>query len=307
MSAALEFATDPIDPSSLAQAVQELTVAQPSLRAWLLIDAALLEPERLASALRRNEWTYVGALATTPLAAYGTQGPQLLEIPLDDDVAAEGIRRLVSIGPEAPAFSWLVSNQPIKNLQACFGYLAQARQDGLKLHCRMSDTRVLPALLATLSGSQTGRVAQTIAQWQWFDRDGTIVDWLAPVSEDGISDTGDHLELDALQFSSLINAAEADGIFAQLLETVAQLVPRTGRALFHRQLQGTLGHATDLGVTGNPDRLQFVVLSLTCGEDFYKHPALSDTWQSVAQGASLTALMKDWSDVLWNALENRTQ
>lgn len=307
MSAALEFATDPIDPSRLAQAVQELAIVQPSLRAWLLIDAALLNSERLESALHRNGWSYANALATTPLAAYGAQGPQLLEIPRGDDVLAEGVQRLASIGPGAPAFSWLVSRQPIEQLQACFGYLAQARQDGLKLHCRMSDTRVLPALLATLSGSQARRVAQAIAQWQWFDRDGTTGNWLAPALEEGAVDTGDHLELDTLQFASLLDAAEADGIFAQLLETVSQLVPQTSRSLFHRQLQRALEIATSLHVTGNPDRLQFVVLSLTCGEDFYKRPALSDTWRAVAQGARLTALMKDWSDDLWNTLEDRTR
>jgi hypothetical protein len=307
MRAALEFATDPIDPSRFSQAVQEFVNVQPSLRAWLLIDAALLDSDRLESVLNRSGWPYVNALATTPLAAYGAHGPQLLEMPRDDAMLAEGVRRLASIGPGAPAFSWLASNQPIAQLQTCFGYLAQARQDGLKLHCRMSDTRVLPSLLATLSEAQTRRAAQTIGQWQWFDRDGTIGKWLAPALDDGVADTADHLELDALQFASLLDAAEADGIFAQLLETVSQLVPRTGRALFHRQLQRTLEIATSLHVAGNPDRLQFVVLSLTCGEDFYKHPDLAGTWQAVAQGTSLTALMKDWSDDLWNVLENRTQ
>lgn len=122
----------------------------------------------------------------------------------------------------------------------------------------MGDTRVLPSLLATLSDSQTRRAAQAIGQWQWFNRDGTIGNWLAPALDDGVADTADHLELDALQFASLLDAAEAeaeaeaDGIFAQLLETVSQLVPRTGRALFHRQLQRTLEIATGLHVAGNP-------------------------------------------------------
>lgn len=307
MRAALEFATDPIDPSRFSQAVQEFVNAQPSLGAWLLIDAALLDSNRLESALNRTGWPHVNALATTPLAAYGARGPQLLEIPKNDAMPAEGVRRLASIGSGAPAFSWLVSNQSLEQLQACFGYLAQARQDDLKLHCRMSDTRVLPSLLATLSEPQTQRVAQVVSQWQWLNRDGTIGNWLAPPLDDSVADTNDHLELDASQFASLLDAAEADGIFAQLLETVSQLVPRSGRALFHRQLRRTLEIATGLHVAGNPDRLQFVVLSLTCGEDFYKHPILADTWQAVAQGTSLTALMKNWSEDLWNVLESRTQ
>ncbi|MES2248237.1 MAG: DUF4123 domain-containing protein [Pseudomonadota bacterium] len=304
----MEFATDPIDPLHLAHAVQAMADAQPSsLGLWLLVDAALLDPARLASVLRRNGWSHVNALANTPLEAYGAQGPQLLELPRDDDeVRAEGLRRLATIDPAAPAFSWLASSHSVAHLQACFGYLAQARHDGLKLHCRMGDVRVLPTLLATLSVPQTQRVAQAIAQWQWFDRSGASVgNWQAAAEAEGATDARDHLELDATQFATLLDASEADGIFAQLLETVSQLVPHSGRAAFHQRLQRALEVATRLHVAGNPDRLQFVVLSLTCDDDFYQHPDLSDTWKAVAQGTSLSGLMKGWSDELWKALEGK--
>lgn len=307
MSAQLEFATDPIDPFRYSQAVQEFAEVQSSSRVWLLVDAALLDPDRLDSAIRRSGWRCFNALANTPLAAYGAHGPQLLEAPAGHLMLAEGVRRLASAGPTAPAFSWLASNQPVEQLQACLGYLAQARQDGLKLHCRMSDTRVLPTLLATLSAPQARRVAKAIDHWQWLDRDGLPRDWHAPPSDEGEADMDAHLELGAMQFASLLDAAEADGIFAQLLETVSRLVPRADRAAFHRQLQGILDTATGLKITGSVDRLQFVVLSLGCGDDFYKHPALSPTWEAAAVGTSLTTLMKDWSDDLWNALESRTQ
>lgn len=303
MSTALEFATDPITAAGFAQAVHALAAAQPSLKPWLLIDAALLDPSRLASALRRNGWHGVNALATSPLAAYGPRGPQLVEIPQDSDAADEGFRRISAGASNAPAFSWLASSQPVEQLQACCGYLAQTLHDGLRLHCRMSDTRVLPVLLAALSAPQARRVAQTIAQWQWFGREGEVTGWHAPALQGDAIDTQNHLELDASQFASLLDAAEADSIFAQLVETVPQLVPPTGRASFHQRLQRGLAMATSLHVAGNPDRRQFIVLSLTCGDGFYKHPDLSDTWRAVAQGASLSVLMKDWSDDLWNALE----
>ena len=48
------------------------------------------------------------------------------------------------------------------------------------------------------------------------------------------------------------------------------LEPR--QALFHRQFRRTPEIATGVHVADNPHRLQFV-LSLTCGEDFYKHPS----------------------------------
>ncbi|RIX78341.1 DUF4123 domain-containing protein [Acidovorax cavernicola] len=302
----MEFATDPIDPVRLAHAVQAMADTSPSLGLWLLVDAALLDPARLASVLRLNGWSHVNALANTPLEAYGARGPQLLELPRDDEARAEGLQRLATIDPAAPAFSWLASGHSVADLQSCFGYLAQARHDGLKLHCRMGDARVLPTLLATLSEPQTRRVAQAIVQWQWVDRSGVEVGhWLAADAEEGTADASDHLELDAPQFAALLDASEADGIFAQLLETVSQLVPKTDRAAFHLRLQRALEAATRLHVAGNPDRLQFVVLSLTCGDDFYQHPDLSDTWKAVAQGTSLSSLMKGWSDDLWKALEGK--
>lgn len=58
-------------------------------------------------------------------------------------------------------------------------------------------------------------------------------------------------------------------------------------------------------MTQAPDRLQFAVLSVYCGEDFYRSPALAATWHEVAQGANLKELMKAWSPEIWKALEPR--
>ncbi len=306
MNAPPEFATNPVERSSMTQAAGWLAAVQAPSRPWLLIDAALLDVEALSSALRRSAWTGINALATTPLAAYGPQAPQLIPLPEDASAIAEGLRRSIFRNPNAPAFSWFASAEPVKHLQALFGYLAQVRHDGMKLYGRWADTRVLPALLAALSAPQAQRVAQAISQWQWFDRSGRIDAWASPDPDPQLqeADPGPHLELNAGQFASILDAAEADGLFLQLLETVPQLVPKTGRAQFHRHLEAVLTAATELHVTGNPDRLQFVVLSLTCGDGFHKHPDLVVTWAAVReQQASLTALMKHWSDELWTALE----
>lgn len=304
MSSKPEFATNAVEASSVTEAAEWLAAAQPPLRPWLLADAALLDVKNLASALRRSAWKSINALATTPLAIYGDQAPQLILLPQDFSAIVEGLNRCIVNNPDAPAFSWFASAEPVEHLQALSGYLAQVRHDGLKLYGRWADTRVLPALLASLSEPQAQRVSQIIGRWQWFNRSGLVEDWVHPEPQLHNADCGDHLELSANQFASILDAAEADGVFLQLLETVSQLVPRTGRAEFHARLQRQLQAASGLHIVGSPDRLQFVVLSLTCGDHFHADPDLLETWVAVRdKRASLSALMKNWSDELWEKLQ----
>lgn len=307
MSPILDFATDPVPTDNLAQVAQSMAAAGSRMQAWLLIDAALVEPNRLASAIHRSGWQAVNALESTPLAGYGARAPQLVQVFGDSNVISANVRRINLISPDAPALSWIFSEKSVDQIQACAGYLAQAEHDGLRLHCRIADTRVLPALLSSLSGAQSRRVGQCVSQWHWLCRDGSIDSWCAPVAGEGEGvDQRDHIELDSGQFASLLDVAEADAIFAQLLETVSQLVPRHNRSLFHARLQRQLHAATRLNVFGNSDRLQFVVLSLTCGDQFHQHPDLAKTWQAVTKGASLVDQMKGWTTVIWDALEWRS-
>lgn len=111
------------------------------------------------------------------------------------------------------------------------------------------------------------------------------------------------LEFDARQFGAVLDASEPDTIFSAFLETTPELIVDRRRSDLYRTLTQSLARATELQVTQAPDRLQFAVLSVYCGEDFHRLPALAEMWNEVVQGASLKELMKAWTPEIWSALE----
>jgi Domain of unknown function (DUF4123) len=303
----MQFACDPIEAQAIAQAAHWLS-ERSEAASWLLADAALIDGKRLAAILKSLGWSAMNAFASSPLSAFGDQAPQLISLPRETTVVQQGFARLVAIDSSAPALSGLKSIAPATELQRLFAYLAQARVDGdFDVHCRVADTRVLPSLLRAISPVQERRIAAVIAGWQWFGRDGGIQRWSPSVggaAGDQAADTMDRLNLTGKQFASMLDASEADGIFTLLLDKTPEVVPDRQRGQFHAQLRRHLATATALAVTQPPDRLQFVVLSLTCGEDFHRNAGLQSTWQAVRErSARLAELMESWSDDLWDSLQ----
>jgi len=172
------------------------------------------------------------------------------------------------------------------------------------LHCRIADTRVLRTLLASLKSPQALRVGQAIETWQWFNRYASIESRALPLEPVAHADPEPHLKIDASQFATLLDASEADSLFLQLLDMAPELVPKAARAEFHDRLRAVLATASTLNVIGTTDRLQFVVLSLTCGNTFHRHDDLAETWRAVREEqASLSELMQSWNEALWASLE----
>lgn len=304
----MEFACDPVETQAMDLSALLLSGAKSGRRRWLLIDAALLSGNRLDHQLRKLGWSSVNALALSPMAIYEDQAPRLILLPEDEQAAAEGLSRVLSIDAAAPAMSWFTSDATQAQLQALCAYLAQARtHDHRDVHCRFADTRILPLLLAELVPEQLQRVANLIAEWHWLDRFGQVASWsradvTASISDS--TDTAEHMCLTELQLNSMLRASEADGIFQILLEKTPEVVPHQGRAEFHGKLQRYLGAANDFSVSRPADRLQFVMLCLTCGENFQRHPGLAETWRAIAEdGASLVEQMQSWNDALWDELQ----
>ena len=123
----------------------------------------------------------------------------------------------------------------------------------------------------------------------------------APLALDGAL----NLELNSEQFSAMLAASEPDTVFHLLLDNTPELVPKTDRGNFHDQLQRILGVANKLKLTTPNDRLQFSILSLSCGEDFHARAVLTPTWRAIAFGGStLEAEMKKWTDAVWDDIQS---
>jgi hypothetical protein len=277
-------------------------------RHWLLVDMALLDVQRVNEILSPSRWTVVNTLATSRYAKFGQFAPQMVQLPSDLALAKERLARLLGIDRTSPALSLFTSPQPPEVLQQLFGYLASARvDDDLDLYCRFADTRVLPALLAALDPAQRQRVSQAVGNWHWLDRRGQLADWSAPAADEAAAAAPDQhptIQLSASQFDAMLKASEADAMFTLLHDTTPELVPDDQRGQFHQRLCQFLATAAEHGVTAPRDQLQFMVLSLTCGEAFHHHPILAPTWALVAgQKQGLAAVMETWGDEVWQALQ----
>jgi len=305
----MEFACDRVDDSTLARAAQWLEEhGRAPLASWLLVDAALVDGARLSSLSKTAGFAWVNSLERSSLAVFGDRAPRLLTV-RDAGHAPELLQSLTLPDRTAPAFSFFTSAAPTSELQDLFGYLALPEvEGGLELHCRFADTRVLPSLLRTLSPAQARRVGSLIDEWRWFGRTNNIERWGAStnaMARDADSpESMPRIGLSNQQFASILDAGEADLVFSSLVDKTPEVVPKKHRGQFHSVLQTHLDAATRRFVVQPPDRLQFVVLCLTCGEQFDRHPDLEPTWKSVRESkASLVALMKTWSDQLWHELE----
>ena len=307
MRNAVDFAVDILNPETAAAQIAQWQSAQDCRSQWLLVDAMLVDFARIRTIARKDAWPIHNVLAHSRLAAFGDMAPHLIELRARDASAQARISQLIAAGAAAPAFSWLSSAKRAEEVCQTLSYLAMAQVDGdMKLHCRFADTRILPELWRLLTDSQRLRVTQDIVSWSCLDRTNSSCR-LNPVvaNSNEVADQHEFLHLTGGQFAAMLDASEGDTMFSLLLDTTPELVPVEQRGIFHATLMDYIDRATKLGIRAPADRLQFIVLSLTCIEAFYRLPDLADTWRRVARGESLKECIAQWSDAIWNVLEGK--
>jgi len=277
-----------------------------SLDHWLLVDAALLDERILRSVSASLSLTMSNALCSSPLAVYGSRAPQFAHLPRDRELALNLVRRLIAIDARAPAISIICSTSSSDTLEHLFSYLARATIDGdLPVYCRFADTRVLPRLLAQLSGKQAARVSLDVRSWSWVDHLGNTESWQSPRDAPPSETDGDpHLSLSTLQLNAMLASSEPDTMFDLLLDNTPELVPAKDRGHFRVRLSRILRSADARSVEKPNDRFQFVILGLGFGESFYANANLTTTWRAIAaKQTTLVDAMKTWDDDVWKQLE----
>jgi hypothetical protein len=276
---------------------------------WALVDMALLERRRVAMVARAQGWSLSNALQGTPLEAYGEHAPVWIALSGATPAETAGLTRLLVSTPCAPAISLVTCHGGLQALSSLSAYLARARIGGDMLtHCRFADTRVLPSLLARLTASQQARVGQAVATWAWIDHLGEARAWHAAAGTNGAApaDASEHLELDATQFAAMLDASEPDTMFSLLCEHTPELVPDERRGEFRDVLASILARADQRQLEAANDRLQFIVLSLSCRDGFDDDAGLEETWRGIAQRkTTLVEAMASWSDAQWDRLQAR--
>ena len=304
----MDFARNPAGADVVPDWLATFGAARMAPR-WLLVDAALLDGKRFLALASSLSWSVSNAMKGSALEAFGAEAPHLVALPNDSGDAEKGLTRFLAIAPTSPAFSLLESSSSVADLTRLFGYLAQARIDGdLPLHCRFADSRVLPQLLHNLSPAQRSRVAADVSAWAWLDNLGAVQAWRRAAGNEPASsiDRASSLELDKLQFAAMLDASEPDTMFSLLIDNTPELVPSQGRGEFRDRLSKILGRASARHLVTPNDRLQFAILSLSCGDAFHEHADLQPTWFAIEeQDSTLVEQMKQWSDEFWARLQNR--
>lgn len=297
-----DFAIDHLD--AVARAALAARIGAEPTPAWVFADLALVDAAAFHARLRRRSWPAFNAYASSNLSAFEEQGVWLLPLEPTTERASAQIQDLLAWTDGAPVLSWLYTAAEQAALQGLASYLAQIKLEdrAAPLHCRFADTRVLPELLQALDPAQRARVAQLIQRWGWIGRNGEIRHWQS--EPDAAADEAEHLRLSAAQFRRIRAAAEPDAIFALLLEQTPSLVPARDRGQFHAHLCAILATADRYHVYDLESRLQFVVLSLSCGEDFHHLPCLQELWADLALGKyRMVDRMQLWGDDVWDQLE----
>ena len=273
---------------------------------WVLVDAALLDERIVRRVSASSSLTMSNALRSSPLAVYGSRAPQFAHLPRNRELALNLVRRFIAIDARAPAISIVCSTSSSEALERLFSYLAQATIDGdLPVYCRFADTRVLPRLLAQLSGKQAARVSLDVRSWSWVDHLGNTESWQFSRDVPSCETDGDpHLSLSTLQLHAMLDSSEPDTMFDLLLDNTPELVPAKDRGHFRDRLSRILRSADARSVDKPNDRFQFVILGLGLGEAFCANADLTTTWRAIAaKQTTLVDAMKTWDADFWKRLE----
>lgn len=300
----MRFAADILNSAHLASLLQSPRLA--GHEHWLIIDRALFDIPPIIEHRLAKLGEHFNTLEDSELAGFASSAPLALKLSTEAvESAVPALAALQAQSPRATGLSVVCSARPASDLKQLFAYLAHPRlDDDLAVHCRFADTRVLPALLQSLTSEQSAHCASVLAAWHWLDRRGSRQTWTPHVDAQPtpfMHDTA--LRMDASQYGDMLDIAEPDLVFATLADTVPELIPDDAGADLHDKLLLALSQASQLEITQPSDRRQYAVLVLSLGESFYRHAALADTWRAVAAGASFSLLMQAWSDELWNTLE----
>lgn len=272
------------------------------LQPCALLDGSMFMPSDIER-WKRQSIDFQPALADTQFDAYGLQGPLIW--PLTDPENSAPLQLLLRKTDGRPALSFIAARNGAEMLFQPLFWLAVANTDDeQEFHCRFADTRVLPVLLESLNPLQRDVLAREIAEWMWIARDAKLCKraFQLPIaaSSDGAPESFD---VDAAQYTSLINSAEPDMIFQMIAEEMPDILPDEAPHATHERLVRLLDGARGRGIQDFPDLFQYCITGMLSADDFDRHPALQSTWERIQRdGARFGDLAMEWPDEIWEAL-----
>lgn len=195
------------------------------------------------------------------------------------------------IGARVPALSLIDSDA---NLNELSKHLRQFHLVGLpegkRMLLRWYDTRILPTWLAIMTPAQRDGFLLPIKSWSYLDRYGRT----QPVelySQTSMPPPPTPYQLNTDQYQALMQAAQTDGVLAQLKRVIPDEIRRTSYQVLFPFLEHQVASARQRGIETIDDLVQYALLALYTSGRFVEHPV-------VAQGFSgnESVLQKEFTD-----------
>lgn len=247
----------------LTRAIDEALRAQSFLYAYALMDSAFSETCVARYRKMHVDANLVSLYHRTELEGLADMSPFLVQLPAEPALRAQSLATLLRIANGKPMLSFLVSALDLEFLKAHFSSVLQAEtEDGQRFVLRFADTRILPVLATTLDKTQQSALFWPMARWWIINRTGELA--ALPLPHEGVqqqSATAPYsvLPLSAQQYSSLIDAAEADAIIEQLRLVAPEQCTVFQPGSLHQFVHEQLLHATRFGVESVPDRIAYCI------------------------------------------------
>ncbi len=297
------FAMEPAHATLPALIAEELAVlsgkhVDAPLHVFALVDGAF--DEQIISARDRPRLPRHSLYANTALQALGAAAPHLFGAPAAAIEQLPWLQRLFAACAGKPMLSIIASTLSADALQQHLRpYLIARTADSMEWPVRWGDTRVLPVLMETLTASQRSHLLGPLYCWWSVQRDGTPISWQGGAVPEPTSADFEQLPVSDSAFASLVDAAEADAVLANLDDTQPDLLRQHRPVQCHARVARHLGLASANGISAAGARQHFSALALILADDFARHPAMATLLQRTSKGADYQAEVGALPDDFW--------
>jgi len=273
--------------SGLHATLQRLHADFPHAHRYALIEGVF--DESCYPLVKRSRLPHCALYAATPAADEETLcvSPLLVEYREEEQTTWD---RLLAKTNGKPALSLIATPEPLAEIAQRLAPWCIVDAAGYPLALSFADTRIMPALFATLTPSQRAQLCGPMVHWQYVARDARWESLPVPVDHAAPADA---VALDDKQCAHLMHAAEADHVLYQLRTTVAGLVDCHAPARAHELARFWLACADHAQLAAAPGRQSLCEWGLAqVGRE--NDPQITAWLQGAPASIALADLLRQW-------------
>jgi len=301
------FAVNPTSPTLPAQIAQEIESFRTQhedapFHVIALVDGAF--DEQFFKSYPQSRWPRHSLYANTSLQSLGMAAPQLTTFNGQPGGLTKWLENLFSECSGKPMLSIIASAIDAESLQQhLLPYLVCRTEDTVEWPVRWGDSRILPALMDTLSPVRREHLLSPIYCWWSPKRQGKKLKWLGPGATSPLAAEFDKLPMDDATFAALLELSEPDSILSSIYDTQPDVLhahdPVQAYGAVSRHLKIASGHRIEAARA----RHHFGVLALTLWDDFTNHPAMMAALSRILSGSEYFEEISKLPASFWNAAE----